>query len=238
MLVGTVSYTLRTMPVLSLKTAKPSAMNSQPLSLNTSSFSNNPFLTKWDLRFIRIAEEVRLWSKDPGTKVGCVLVNERRILSTGYNGFPQTISDDLERYIDRDYKLSVTVHAEANAILNAAKNGTKVEGSTLYVSFPPCSQCASAIIQAGVAKVVCPNPDTAPERWRKNFISANKLFYEAGVKVLYYSSFDLCLTKTAPCVEHTGSTISSIGAQGNPEKTKISMPLSVEDLLPRRLADA
>ena len=192
-------------------------------STNTSNSSVNRFLTKWDRRFIRIAEEVCLWSKDPGTKVGCVLVNERRILSTGYNGFPQTISDDLERYIDRDYKLSVTVHAEANAILNAAKNGTKVEGSTLYVTFPPCSQCASAVIQAGVAKVICPDPVLAPERWRPNFIAANDLFYEAGVEVLYYSSFDLCLTETVPCVEHTGSTISSTGAQENLEKTLISM---------------
>ena len=207
-------------------------------STNTSSTSVNRFLTKWDRRFIRIAEEVCLWSKDPGTKVGCVLVNERRILSTGYNGFPQAISDDLERYIDRDYKLSVTVHAEKNAILNAAKNGTKVEGSTLYVTFPPCSQCASAIIQAGVAKVVCPDPASSPERWRSNFIAANNLFYEAGVEVLYYSSFDLCLTETVPCVEHTGSITSSTGAQGNQEKTPISMRLFAESYLPKRLSDA
>ena len=106
-------------------------------SPSTSTTLANPHISRWDVRFLRIAEEVRFWSKDPGTKVGCVLVNDRRILSTGYNGFPSTISDDLERYIDREYKLSVTVHAEANAILNAAKNGTKVEGSTLYVTFPP-----------------------------------------------------------------------------------------------------
>jgi dCMP deaminase len=189
------------------------------LSATTSNTSVNRFLSKWDRRFIRIAEEVRLWSKDPGTKVGCVLVNERRILSTGYNGFPQTISDDLERYIDREYKLSVTVHAEANAILNAAKNGTKVEGSTLYVTFPPCSQCASAVIQAGVAQVVCPNPVTAPERWRSNFQAASNLFYEAGVKVLYYSDADLCLTETAPSVGPTGLTDNSTGAQENLAKT-------------------
>jgi dCMP deaminase len=198
----------------------------------------NKFLSHWDKRFLRIAEEVRLWSKDPGTKVGCVLVNERRILSTGYNGFPQTISDDLGRYIDREYKLSVTVHAEANAILNAAKNGTRVQGSTLYVTFPPCSQCASAVIQAGVAKVVCPDPASAPERWRSNFIAANNLFYEAGVKVLYYSDADLCLTETAPSAGPTGLTDNSTGAQENLEKTKTSTLLSAENFLPRRLSDA
>ena len=207
-------------------------------STNTWNTSGNPHLSKWDRRFLRIAEEVRLWSKDPGTKVGCVLVNERRILSTGYNGFPQTISDDLDRYIDREYKLSVTVHAEANAILNAAKNGTKVQGSTLYVTFPPCSQCASAIIQAGVAQIVCPDPASAPERWRSNFQAANNLFYEAGVKVLYYSDADLCLTETVQSAGPIGLTDNSTGVPENPEKTSISMPLSAESFLPRRLRDA
>ena len=207
-------------------------------SQTTSSTLINRHLSHWDRRFLRIAEEVRLWSKDPGTKVGCVLVNDRRILSTGYNGFPRSISDDLERYIDREYKLSVTVHAEKNAILNAAKNGTKVEGSTLYVTFPPCSQCASAVIQAGVAKVVCPDPALAPERWRSNFLAANNLFYEAGVLVLYYSDTDLCLTETVPCAEHIGLTTSFTGQPASPEKMKISTPSSVADLLPRRLSDA
>jgi dCMP deaminase len=207
-------------------------------SVSISNTSVNKFLSHWDKRFLRIAEEVRLWSKDPGTKVGCVLVNERRILSTGYNGFPQTISDDLDRYIDREYKLSVTVHAEANAILNAAKNGTKVEGSTLYVTFPPCSQCASAVIQAGVAQVVCPDPASAPERWRSNFVAANNLFYEAGVKVLYYSDSDLCLTETAPSAGPTGLTDNSTGPLENPEATLTSTPSSAENFLPRRLSDA
>jgi dCMP deaminase len=206
--------------------------------MSISNTSENPFLSKWDRRFIRIAEEVRLWSKDPGTKVGCVLVSDRRILSTGYNGFPQTISDDLERYIDRDFKLSITVHAEKNAILNAAKNGTKVEGSTLYVTFPPCSQCASAVIQAGVAQVVCPSPDTAPERWRDSFKRAGDLFYEAGVKVLYYSDADLCLTETAPSAEPSGSTDNSTGQPENQAKTWTSTLSSAESFLPKRLKDA
>jgi len=207
-------------------------------STSTWTTSENRFLSKWDRRFLRIAEEIRLWSKDPGTKVGCVLVTDRRILSTGYNGFPQTISDDPDRYIDRDFKLSVTVHAEQNAILNAAKNGTKVEGSTLYVTFPPCSQCASAVIQAGVAQVVCPDPASAPERWRSNFIAANNLFYEAGVKVLYYSDADLCLTEFAQSVGPSGSTINFTGQLENQAKMKISTPSSAADFLPRRLKDA
>lgn len=150
----------------------------------------NPHLNHWDRRFIRIAEEVKTWSKDPGTKVGSVLVDNRRILSTGYNGFPQNLSDDLSRYQNREYKLKVTVHSEINAILNAAKNGTKVEGSTLYATFHPCTNCASAIIQAGIDKVICPAPTTAPERWVHIFKEASDLFYEAGLTVLYYLESD------------------------------------------------
>jgi dCMP deaminase len=151
----------------------------------------NRWLDKWDSRFLRIAEEVRRWSKDPGTTVGCVLVKERRILATGYNGFPANLSDSLPLYQNRDYKLAVVVHAEKNALFNAAKNGANTESCTAYVTFPPCSQCAAALIQAGVRTVVCPNPNLSPERWRQNFLIASDILSEAGVRTLYYSEADL-----------------------------------------------
>jgi dCMP deaminase len=100
--------------------------------------------------------------------------------------------------------LAVTVHAEANAILNAAKNGAKTEGATAYVTFPPCSQCAAALIQAGVKKVVCPNLETAPERWRASFKLGNNMLFEAGLTVLYYSESDLWTLETAQSAEHLG----------------------------------
>ena len=165
---------------------------------------SNPVTTKWDLRFLRIAHEVSSWSHDPGTKVGCVLVSNKRILSVGYNGFPANISDSLERYANRDFKLAAVVHSEANAILNAAKNGATTEGSTAYVTFPPCSQCAAALIQAGVSKVVCPNPENAPERWRASFKLANDLLYEAGLTVIYYSEELLWTPENAECAVELG----------------------------------
>lgn len=154
--------------------------------------STNGFLTKWDSRFLRIAEEVKTWSKDPGTKVGCVLVEDRRIIATGYNGFPAGLSDELTLYKNREFKLRVTVHAEANAILNAARNGSNTRGCTAYVTFPPCSQCASALIQAGIARVVCPNPSFAVERWREDFQTASDVLCGADMTVHYYSEADLC----------------------------------------------
>ena len=145
-------------------------------------------LDKWDWRFIRIATEVSTWSKDPGTKVGAVLVQERRIIATGYNGFPHGISDDLSRYDDRDTKLAYTVHAEVNAILNAAKNGSQTDGSTLYVTFAPCVRCATSIIQAGVTRIVCPTPESAPDRWREVFKQGQSLMKEAGILIETFTS--------------------------------------------------
>lgn len=199
----------------------------------------NPFLNHWDRRFLRIAEEVRTWSKDPGTKVGCVLVSDRRMIASGYNGFPSTLSDSLELYEDREYKLAVTVHAEANAIMNAAKNGAKTQSCTAYVTFPPCSQCATSLIQAGVSQVVCPDPESAPERWRASFKLGNEMLYNSGVKLLYYSEDDLrCPTRTALSVAPTGSTDSCTGPPVNPAKTSTSTLSSAADYLPRRLSDA
>ena len=96
-------------------------------------------------------------SKDPSTQVGaCIVDEDRRILSTGYNGFPQGCSDD-EFPWNRDEKLGDTkyqyvVHAELNAILNA--RGKNLAGSTIYVALFPCHECAKAIIQSGVKEVV------------------------------------------------------------------------------------
>ena len=146
----------------------------------------NPQPNKWDERFLRIATEVASWSKDPGTTVGAVLVSDKRIIATGYNGFPQGISDRFERYEDRDLKLAYTVHAEVNAILNAAKNGAKTNGSTLYVTFPPCVSCSTSVIQAGITRVVCPDLSTAPPRWLDSFTMGKNLLLEARVTVFSY----------------------------------------------------
>lgn len=143
-------------------------------------------LNHWDKRFINVACMVSTWSKDPGTKVGAVLVSERRIIATGYNGFPQGIEDLDSRYNNRETKLALTVHAEVNAILNAAKNGAKTENTTLYVTFPPCVSCATAVIQAGVTRVVRPHLSTAPERWIDSFANGGKLMAEAGILVNPY----------------------------------------------------
>ena len=185
-----------------------------------------------------IARMVQSWSKDPSTRCGCVLVRDRRIISTGYNGLPASLSDSLDRYNNREFKLDTIIHAEKNALFNAAKNGASTEGATAYVTWPPCSQCASALIQAGIAKVICPNPSSGPERWVKNFQLANDLLYEAGVQVLYSTEENTWSADNAPFAGQNGSTVSCTGETEKRVKTKTSTLSSAADLLPKRLKDA
>lgn len=150
----------------------------------------NPFLGDWDWRFIRIAQEVSSWSKDPKRKVGCVLVVGKRDISKGYNGLPVGLSDTLERLTQPSFKDRVIIHAEVNAILNAAKFGVSTEGATAYITRHPCSNCASHLIQAGITKVICPSPDFSSEKWSESFKVASDIMLEAGLLTLYYCNSD------------------------------------------------
>ena len=138
---------------------------------------------KWDKRFIELAKHIANWSKDPSTKVGCVVVGEdREIRSTGFNGFPRGIKDDDERLLDREQKYPLICHAEENAIMHAARIGISLKDCTAYVTWPPCSRCARSLIQAGVREVVYPEDCEIPERWEEDFAIANSMFTESGVK--------------------------------------------------------
>lgn len=135
---------------------------------------------KWDDRFLRLAEQVAEWSKDPSTKVGAVVVDEkRRVIGVGYNGFARGVQDRIGRLSERTVKYDLTVHAELNAILNCS---APTAGSIVYVTQHPCARCAALLIQAGVAGVVCPRPDRGVMiRWGRSFELAVEQFSEAGV---------------------------------------------------------
>ena len=111
----------------------------------------------WDEYFMGVALLASKRSKDPNTQVGACIVDEQnRILSTGYNGFPQGCSDDDFPWGreggEGETKYPFVVHAELNAILN--NRGKNLSGSRLYVALFPCNECAKAIIQAGIREVV------------------------------------------------------------------------------------
>ena len=137
---------------------------------------------KWDSRFLGLAKEISTWSKDPSRKIGCIAVRDRKILATGYNGFPKGIEDLKVRYDDREQKYHFVVHAEMNTIYNAAENGISLKGSTLYIyGLPVCSECAKGIIQAGVERVVVFSKET-PDRWIDSITKTTDLFEEAGIE--------------------------------------------------------
>jgi len=94
-------------------------------------------MNKWDYRFIKLAKEIASWSKDPSTKVGAIAVNDKRIIATGYNGFPKGIEDSNNRLSDRETKLAFMVHAEkkSNLQCNLSRSMSK-KFYSLYL-WPP-----------------------------------------------------------------------------------------------------
>lgn len=110
--------------------------------------------------YMAIAKLISKRSKDPNTQVGAVIVSkDDRILSVGYNGFPNYCSDDdfpWARKAESEYdtKYPYVVHAELNAILNFRGDNKAFEFSTLYVTLFPCHECAKAIIQSGISRIV------------------------------------------------------------------------------------
>ena len=137
----------------------------------------------WDEYFMGVALLAAQRSKDPNTQVGaCIVDGSKRILSTGYNGFPQGCSDDdfpWNRDESKgDTKYQFVVHAELNAILNAS--GKNLFGSTVYVALFPCNECAKAIIQSGIKEVVYLSDkyhDTP------STVASRKMLNAAGVKL-------------------------------------------------------
>ncbi len=139
---------------------------------------------KWDVRFLELAKHISSWSKDPSTQVGAVAVKDRRILATGYNGFPRGVADLPGRLENRNEKYLRTVHAEANAIAQAAKNAISLADADIYVwPFIPCSSCCTLLIKAGIRRVVVPNT-TIPDRWEESFNMSQAMFSEAGIDLI------------------------------------------------------
>lgn len=137
---------------------------------------------KWDERFLELAEHISQWSKDPSTKVGCVIVNHNKtVISVGYNGFPRGVDDHPDRYENRDMKYLMVQHAEANAI---ASSKEPLDGYTAYVTHHPCSNCTGLLIQSGIARIVTrePNPDFA-KRFQNSFDASRIMCNEAGIQI-------------------------------------------------------
>jgi dCMP deaminase len=132
----------------------------------------------WDRRFMDLALVARSWVKGPDLGVGAIIVSpDKRGFSAGFSGLPRGMDDTVERITDPGFKDHHIVHAELNAILNAPG---PVVGWTIYVTSCPCAQCASAIIQAGIVRVVAPKFDTS-SRWVRSQLAGQAAFDECGI---------------------------------------------------------
>ena len=143
----------------------------------------------WDEYFMGVALLSGERSKDPSSQVGaCIVSEDNKILSIGYNGFPNGCSDD-EISWEREGNFAETKypyvgHAELNAILNSRGD---LHGATLYVALFPCNECAKAIIQSGIKRVVY-----LSDKYRDSdsSIASRRMFDDAGVKYEQFESKD------------------------------------------------
>jgi dCMP deaminase len=134
----------------------------------------------WDQYFMSMAHLAAFRSKDPNTQVGACIVNpQKRVVGLGYNGFPHGCDDAVYSWEREgeflETKYPYVVHAELNAILNSIQN---LAGCTIYVSLFPCNECAKAIIQSGIKKVIY---ESDKYTGTEGNIAAKKMFQDAGV---------------------------------------------------------
>ena len=148
----------------------------------------------WDEYFMGVATLSGRRSKDPSTQVGaCIVSQDNKILSMGYNGFPKGCSDDefpWGREGDPlDTKYLYVTHSELNAILNY--RGGSLEGAKLYVSLFPCNECAKALIQSGISQVIYYEDKYADS---DSVIASKKMLDAAGVRYYKYNRTDREIT--------------------------------------------
>jgi dCMP deaminase len=145
---------------------------------------------KWDERFMHLAETIALWSScyQPNRKIGAIIVRNNRILTTGYNGAPAGIKSCQERGeclrrklgipSGKQHELCYAIHAEQNAIIQAAKLGVSIEGAALFCTHQPCVICAKMIVNAGISRVVY------KEGYPDDF--SLDIFRQSGVQLIRY----------------------------------------------------
>ncbi len=147
-------------------------------------------MNKWDFRFMKMARLISEWSScyRAGRSVGAVIVKDKRIMTTGYNGAPAGLKTCRERGTCMRDRLNIpsgtrtemcyAIHAEQNAIIQAAKLGISIDGATIYCTHQPCSVCAKMIVNVGIKRVIF--EDAYPD------LFSLEVFSEAGVTLEHF----------------------------------------------------
>ena len=135
--------------------------------------------------FMNEVETVKLLSDDVNTQTACIIVNEYdEIISYGANSLPTGITKS-EKRCSRPDKYMWLLHAERNAIYNAARKGVSTNNCTMYLMWFPCADCARGIIQCGIKRLVCYQPDMDNANWGEHFVVAKELLEESDVELIY-----------------------------------------------------
>ncbi len=149
-------------------------------------------MDKWNKRFMELTEFIATWSSCLRRQVGAVIVKDKRIIATGYNGAPtggmtcvergECLRNKLDIKSGTHAEICYSVHAEQNALMQAAKEGISVKGCVLYCTHRPCVICAKLITNAGIKEVIY------KENYPDEFIQ--KIFDDAGVKLTNYADLE------------------------------------------------
>lgn len=142
----------------------------------------------WDEYFMEVMEAISKRATCDRGKSGCVIVKDRQILVTGYVGSPtglphcDDVGHEFKKMLDEDGTVSQhcvrTVHAEQNAICQAAKRGVSIDGATVYCRMTPCRTCAMLLINCGIKRIVC-------ERKYHTGAESEEMFKKVGIKIEY-----------------------------------------------------
>lgn len=185
------------LPLETLKELFKNKMNNKEPVISGTPFENY-IPPSWDEWFLKLMYLVAEKSKDPKTKIGALLVKDRRIISTGYNGLCRGVNDNVPERLVRPEKYFWFEHAERNSVYAAAYHGISTEGATMYTNGTPCTDCARAVIQAGITKVIVHKPyeDMSAdvqkisqghgEKWQGHNERTMAMFKEAGVILEVY----------------------------------------------------
>jgi dCMP deaminase len=138
----------------------------------------------WDVRLLELARYISGWSKDESTKIGTVIADDSHVVrATGYNGLCRGLNDNVKARNERPLKYRWYEHGERNAIYNAARIGIPMEGCTIYLMSLCCTDCARAIIQAGIKRIVTTPPEYDNPRWGPDLLIAKEMLDEAGIQI-------------------------------------------------------
>jgi dCMP deaminase len=159
----------------------------------------------WHEHFINEAQYKSLKSKDPSTKVGCIIVGpNNEPLISGFNGFAMGVEDDItkvpERY-ERPLKYDYTNHAERNCVDLSARSGICLKNATAYLNWEPipCPNCCLGLIQAGISKIIGPDRKFAGKgNWDSLYKVSLPMLKEAGIKLLVIPNFQFIVPLELP----------------------------------------